>query len=167
MVQYQQFHMIQPNTFSRPSQLSPLLSSSQILGYLVPHHLPPGSWPWLLTRLPTPACSGLFPAHLAQYENSVPWCLQDTPQNPQSSFPGSLRPNLTCFCNLTLYSSFHLEPSVEGALRPPHPEIPKPGYTSESQGELLLHQPVNQSISLALHSFTHGFTMPSTLKKLF
>lgn len=136
MVQYQQFHMIQPNTCSRPSQLSPLLSSSQMLRDLVPHHLPPGSWPWLLTRLPTPACPGLFPAHLAHYTNSVPWCLQDTPQNPQLSFPGSLQPNLTCFCNLTLYSSVHLEPSVEGALRPPCPVIPKPGCTSESQGDL-------------------------------
>lgn len=88
-----------------------------------------------------------------------------THQTPIHAFQAlhSLYP--TCFCKLIFYFPVHLEPLVEGALYSTGPVIPKSSYTSESQRELLLCQPINSSVRLALHSFIHGSTMPSTFKK--
>lgn len=69
-----------------------------------------------------------------------------THQTPVRTFQAlhSLYPN--CFCKLTFYFTVHLEPLVEGALYSAGPVIPKPSYTSQSQRELLLCQPISPSI---------------------
>lgn len=75
-----------------------------------------------------------------------------THQTPIRAFQAlhSLYP--TCFCKLTFYFPVHLEPLVEGALYSTGPVTPKPSYTSESQRELLLYQPINQVSLTFIHT---------------